>query len=89
MDCGSGEGAKMVDLADIAARLDAEERLKVRYKLPERGSYGGGETRLERVGKLLDVEEDSRRLFVSQENSVIWIKAEEAIEVLPDDGLYE
>ena len=79
----------MVDLAELAERLDAEERLKVRYKFPKRSPHGDGVTWCERVGKLLDVEEEGRLLFIAQDNSVVWIKTDEAIEILPDDGIYE
>lgn len=74
----------MIDLSDIAARLDAEERLKLTYRLPV--SSGGGTVRYEtRTARLLDVAEDKKLLYVRHEGEVIWVKLEEAIEVLPDN----
>lgn len=78
----------MVDLSEVAARLDAEEKLKLRYKFPKRSRDGKEVTWCERCGKLLDVEEEANLLYVSQENAVVWIKKDEALEVLPDDGIY-
>ena len=42
-----------------------------------------------RTDKLLDVEPENDVLFVSfEDRDVIWVKLNEAIEVLPDDGVY-
>lgn len=78
----------MVDLADLVARLDSEEKLKVKYRFPKRSRDGKEVTWTERCGKLLDVEEEGRLLYVSQDSGVVWIKTDEAIEVLADDGIY-
>ena len=73
----------MIDLSDIAARLDAEERLKLTYRFPV--SVGGGTVRYEtRTARLLDVEEESNLLYVRHEGEVIWVKIDEALEVMPD-----
>ena len=73
----------MIDLSDIAARLDAEERLKLTYRFPV--SSGRGAVRYEtRTARLLDVAEESNLLYVRHEGEVIWVKLDEAMEVLPD-----
>jgi len=72
-----------MDLSDIAARLDADERLKLTYRFPV--SSGSGAVRYEtRTARLLDVAEDADLLYVRHEGEVIWVKVDEAIEVLPD-----
>lgn len=78
-----------MDLETIAQRLDANEKLKVKYRLPVKDA--SGETTWQvRVDKLLDVDVERSMLYVAFEgNSVIWVKKEEAIEVSPDDGVYE
>lgn len=73
----------MIDLSDIAARLDADEKLKLTYRFPV--SSGGGTVRYEtRTARLLDVAEESNLFYVRHEGEVIWVKIEEALEVLPD-----
>lgn len=73
----------MLNLSEIAARLDADEKLKLKYRFPV--STGNGNVRYEiRTAKLLDVAVESNVLYVSHENEVIWIKLEEAIEVTED-----
>jgi hypothetical protein len=74
----------LIDLSDIAARLDAEENLKLTYRFPV--SSGGGTVRYEtRTARLLDVAEESNLLYVRHEGEVIWVKLDEALEILPDD----
>jgi hypothetical protein len=73
----------LIDLYDIAARLEAEEKLKLRYRFPV--CSADGEVRYEtREGKLLDVAEDAKLLYVSHGGEVLWVKLEEAIEAIPD-----
>lgn len=73
----------MIDLSDVAARLDADEKLKLTYRFPV--SSGSGAVKYEtRTAKLLDIAEDSSLLYVRHEGEVIWVKMDEAIEVLPD-----
>lgn len=73
----------MIDLSDIAARLDADEKLKLTYRFPV--SSGTGAVSYEtRTAKLLDVAEESSLLYVRHEGEIIWVKMEEALEVLPD-----
>lgn len=75
----------LVDISNIAARLDADERLKLTYRFPV--SSPNGEIQYEtRTAKLLDVAEEANLLYVQQEGEVIWIKLEEAIEVVSDTG---
>lgn len=72
----------MVDLISIAARLDADEKFKLTYKIPV--SAADGEIKYEtRAGRLLDVAEDANVLYVAHAGEVIWIKADEAIEITP------
>jgi hypothetical protein len=73
----------LIDLSDIAARLDADEKLKLTYRFPV--SSGSGSVIYEtRTAKLLDVAEDCSLFYVRHEGEVIWVKVEEALEVLPD-----
>ncbi|MGC8861356.1 MAG: hypothetical protein ACP5R5_01125 [Armatimonadota bacterium] len=73
----------MVDLHDIAARLDADEKLRLRYRFPVASAEGQVEYEL-RESRLLDVAEDAKLLYVSHGGEVLWVKLEEAIEVIPD-----
>lgn len=69
-----------MDLANVAAMLDADERLKLTYRFPV--SSGNGSVNYEvRTAKLLDVAIESNLLYVNHEDEVIWIKLDEAIEV--------
>lgn len=72
-----------MDLSEIAARLDADEKLKLTYRFPV--SSGNGTVRYEaRTAKLLDVAVESGLLYVNHEDEVIWIKLNEAVEVVPE-----
>ena len=72
----------MVDLTDVSARLDADEKLEIKYRFPVRSA--NGEVLYEtREGALLDVAEEARLLYVSHDGEILWIKIEEAIEVTP------
>lgn len=73
----------MVDLMDVAARLDADEKLRLRYRFPVRSAEGHVEYEL-RSGQLLDIAEEARLLYVSHDGEILWIKIEEAIEVTPE-----
>ena len=73
----------MIDLSDIAARLDADEKLKLTYRFPV--SSGSGNVTYEtRTAKLLDIAEDSSLFYVRHEGEVIWVKIDEALEVIAD-----
>ncbi len=73
----------MVDIAVLANRLDADERLKLSYRFPVREA--GGEVRYEtREGRLLDIAEEAKLLYVSHNGDVIWVKLEEVVDILPD-----
>ena len=73
----------MVDLSDIAARIDADEKLKLTYRFPV--SSGSGSVKYEtRTARLLDVAEESDLLYVRHEGEVIWIKVDEVLELLPE-----
>lgn len=75
----------MVDLSDVAARLDADEKFTVKYRFPVRSASGQVEHET-RTGKLLDVAEETRLLYVSHEGEILWIKEREVVEVTQDDG---
>jgi hypothetical protein len=78
-----------MDLLKIAEQLDAEEKLKLKYKCFVKGGDAESQSQVVRVDKLLDVEPEQGVLFVSfGDRDVIWIRVQEAIEVLPDDGVY-
>lgn len=77
-----------MDIGQVSQRLDANEKLKVKYRLPSRAE-DGSVTWTVRADKLLDIDLERRMLYVSFEgNSVIWVKADEALEVSTDDGVY-
>jgi len=73
----------LIDLNDIAARLDDDQKLRLKYRFPVSSVDGevGYETR---EGRLLDVTEEAKLLYVSHRGEVIWIKLEEVIEVIAD-----
>ena len=75
----------MVDLSDVNARLDADEKLELKYRFPVRSADGEVEYET-RKGKLLDVAEEARLLYVSHEGEILWIKLEEAVEIIPGSG---
>lgn len=70
----------MIDLSNIAARLDADVKLELKYRFPVRSSDGKIEYET-RVGKVLDVAEDAKLIYVSYNGEVIWVKADEAISI--------
>ncbi|MCE5314946.1 MAG: hypothetical protein ABFD49_10580 [Armatimonadota bacterium] len=74
----------VVDISDIAARLDADEKLKLTYRFPVRSASGQVEYET-RDGKLLDVAEEASILYVSHNGDVIWVKPEEVVALTADD----
>ena len=72
-----------MDLRGIAERLDSDEKLKLTYRFPVRSADGDVEYEV-RTGKLLDVAEEAKLLYVSHEGEVIWIKIEEVLSVEPE-----
>ncbi|MCC6483301.1 MAG: hypothetical protein IT209_00515 [Armatimonadetes bacterium] len=78
-----------MDLQTVSQRLDANEKLKVKYRVPIRAEDGSVSMQ-ERVDKLLDVDLERQMLFVAFEgNSVMWVQVAEALDVWLDDGVYE
>ncbi len=73
----------MVDLDDVAARLESDEKLKLTYRFPVSSADGHVEYET-RTGRLLDVAEEAKLLYVSYEGEVIWVKLEEALSVSPE-----
>ncbi|MDO8586883.1 MAG: hypothetical protein Q7T82_07560 [Armatimonadota bacterium] len=78
-----------MDLVNIAERLDADEKLKLKYRCFVKSGYGQPHRETVRFDKLLDVEPERGVLFVSfDDRDVIWVHIQEALEILPDDGVY-
>lgn len=71
---------ELINIADIAARLDAEEKLMLTYRVPAQ-SMDGGDNYDIRESVLLDVSEESRLFYVKENDEVVWVKVEEAISV--------
>lgn len=77
-----------MDLVEIAERLDAEEKLKLKYRCVVKKKKNES-AEVVRIDRLLDVEPEQGVLFVSfADRDVIWIRVQEALEVMPDDGKY-
>jgi hypothetical protein len=77
---GIGRRNPLMNLSEVAARLDADEKLSVTYRFPVSTNNGHVEYQV-REGKLLDVAEESKRLYVTLNGDVIWIKAEEVVSI--------
>lgn len=75
----------MVDLSKIAAKLDNDEKLTVTYRLPVSSADGKVEYQTLQ-GKLLDVAEDAKLLYVSHNGEVIWVKADEVVSIAPTEA---
>ncbi len=76
----------VIDISNVAARLDADEKLKLTYRFPVRSEDGQVNHEV-REGRLLDVAEEAKLLYVSHNGEVIWVKAEEVIALDSDNGL--
>ena len=74
----------MVDLSKVAARLEADEDLKLVYRFPVSCADGQVEHEV-REGKLLDVAEEAKLLYVSHNGDVIWVKVDEVVSVEKQD----
>lgn len=70
----------MIDLHKIAARLDNEEKLRLKYRAPAAADRKSDYTI--RTDRLLDVAEDFGVLYVDRDGDPVWVRIEEAIEVL-------
>ena len=68
-----------MDLAGIAARLEAEEKLMLKYRVQV--AQGDHVDWVVRTDRLLDVAEDRGILYVELDGSPVWIDKAEAIEV--------
>ena len=73
----------MVDLFRIAERLDSDEKLRLKYRFPVRAADGQVDYEV-REGKLLDVSEEAKMLYVLHNGEVIWVKLEEVIDIVAD-----
>ena len=74
----------LVDLSKVAARLEADEELKLVYRFPVSSAAGKVEHEV-REGKLLDVAEEAKLLYVSHRGDVIWVKLDEVVSVEKQD----
>lgn len=73
-----------MDLESVAQRLDANEKLKIRYRVPVKAA-DGSQVLEERVDKLLDVDLDRKMLYVAfKGEAVIWVNRDEAIEIVSE-----
>jgi hypothetical protein len=72
----------VLDIYDIAARLENDEHLEITYEVAVR-SRDGQITRETRQCKLLDVAEESGLLYVSHKGKIIWVKLDEVLEINP------
>jgi hypothetical protein len=75
----------MMDLNKIAARLDNEERLSLKYWVSAAlGEQGECQVRTDR---LLDVAEDRGIFYVDRNGEPTWVSVDEVIEVVSDSDV--
>lgn len=74
---------KQKDLDNVALRLEADEKLKLRYRWPVEKRDNDGTLYEERTDPLLDVAEETGVFFVSHNGDIMKVWLNEAIEVLP------
>lgn len=70
----------MINIADVAARLDAEEKLMLTYRVPAKSKIGDTNFDL-RESVLLDVSEETKVFYVKEDDDVVWVKLEEAVSI--------
>lgn len=71
-----------LDLKKIAARLDDEEKLSLKYRFLV---SDGEETEwVVRTDRLLDVAEDSNILYVDHDGEPVWVQLDEALELISE-----
>lgn len=77
-----------MDVKAIERRLEAGEKLKIKYRYPrdtEKGTKWGV-----RSDKLVDVSSELKRFYTTfRGDTPIWLKADEVIEISPDDCQYQ
>jgi len=73
-----------MDLAEMARRLEREEVLQLKYLCPVRSTNDGVIEYEERIGRLLDISVDAKKLFVRCASQVIWIKPEEVVALVEE-----
>ncbi|MCX6344238.1 MAG: hypothetical protein NT018_04095 [Armatimonadetes bacterium] len=72
----------MLDIYDIAARLENDEHLEITYEVAVR-SRDGQIVQETRQSRLLDVAEESGLYYVSHKGHIIWVKANEVLKINP------
>jgi hypothetical protein len=77
--------AKVLDLFDIANRMESDEKFILKYKIPITRN-DGSVIYESRQGKLLDVAEHTGRLYVDYRGKVIWVHSDEVEELVSDSG---
>lgn len=73
----------MLDLFDIASRMEEDEKFILKYKIPISNKDGSViyETR---ESKLLDVAENTGRLYVEYKGQIIWVQVDEVVELISE-----
>lgn len=72
----------MLNLSEIAARLDEDENLLVKYRVSV--NLKGNQENQIRTDRLLDVAEENGILYVEQNGAPVWLKADEVIEIISE-----
>ena len=80
-----------MDLAAIEERLVSGDELKIKYRYPVENTGRSYGTQFGvRTDKLLDVSVELARFYTKfRGESPVWLSAEEVLEIIPDDGVYE
>ncbi len=71
----------ILDLDEIAVRLDDEEKLLLKYRVRE--IVADEVDWVVRTDRLLDVAEDRGILYVERDGEPMWVTIDEAMDVLP------
>jgi hypothetical protein len=69
----------VLNLLDIAARMEAGERFMVKFQLASTGKLEA------MTSKLLDVVEEKNRVFVHNGKGIIWIDMSEVLDIFPEE----
>ncbi len=69
----------MLNLLDIATRMEDGERFMVKFQLTSKGKPEI------MTSKLLDVVEEKNRIFVHDGKGIIWIDMDEVMDIFPEE----
>lgn len=79
-----------MDIAEIERRLQAGEKLKIRYRYPQGGSQIRRDVYGERTDKLMDVSTELDRFYtLFRGTTPIWLESDEIVEIAEDDEIYQ